>query len=113
MSSVKRLKGTFDFFSDWPSPILTKDEDLSNLGWHQTEFSMNTSFAYKIVAGKNNDYVGCAYIFPSNNPDFQIDAYLWVKNEYESIEVKLFVDFKQWLKKDWPFERVNFPRKIK
>ena len=113
MTSAIRLKGTFDFFPDWPTADLTKGEDLSNLGWHQTEFSMNTSFAYKITEEKNNNYVGCAYIFPSNNPDFEVDAYLWVKNSYEAVEAKLRQDFKQWLEKDWPFKKINFPGKTK
>ena len=112
MSSLDRLKGTFDFFADWPDRHLTKEEDLANLGWHQTEFSLKTSFAYKITAEKDNDYVGCAYIFPSNNPAFEVDGYLWVKNGYENSEAKLIQLFKQWLATTWPFKKLNFPAKI-
>lgn len=111
MGSLNRLKGTFDFVPDWPDPRMTKEEDLANLGWHQTEFALKTSFAYKITAAKDNDYIGCAYIFPSNNPQFEVDAYLWVKNGYEPIKLKLIQLFKDWLK-TWPFTKVNFPAKI-
>ena len=47
-ASADKLRGTFDFFIAWPDKNITKEEDLSNLGWHQTEFGMRTSFAYKI-----------------------------------------------------------------
>lgn len=109
MGSVDRLKGTFDFFPDWPNANLTKEEDSANLGWHQTEFSLKTSFAYKIA--KNSDYVGCAYIFPSNNPDFEVDCYLWVASDFVKDESKLKEIFKTWIN-SWPFSKVNYPAKI-
>lgn len=110
MDSLDRLKGTFDFMPNWPDISLTKEEDLANLGWHQTEFAIRTSFAYKIEQAKN--YVGCAYIFPSNNPAFEVDGYLWVKNDFANDKVKLKEIFKDWLKSSWPFSKVNFPAKI-
>lgn len=111
VDSADRLRGTFDFFPEWPDKNISRKVDLSNLGWHQTEFEMKTSFAYKIQRTENNSfvYVGCAYIFPSNDPEFEIDAYLWVKNGYESKNQELFSLFRQWLKDGWHFQRIKFP----
>lgn len=113
MGSADRLRGMFDFFPAWPDKKMTKAEDLSNLGWHQTEFEMRTSFAYKIqqVRKGHREYVGCAYVFPSNNPAFEVDAYLWVKSGYEVSNSALFGMFKQWIKDVWPFNSVNYPNR--
>jgi len=109
MSSVDYLKGTFDFLPDWPSKEMSKTEDLSNLGWHQTEFGLKTSFAYKVRNKPNNEYIGCVYIFPSNNQNYEVDVYTWVKESYKNFDKQLYKQIKEWMYNTWPFKKVLFP----
>lgn len=111
MTSIVRLKGTFDFYPEWPNADMSLEEDLSNLGWHQTEFALGSSFAYSVRTVKDNKYIGCFYIFPSNSDNHQIDAYVWVRESYKNLDEELFVEMKKWLDKAWPFKKtlINFP----
>jgi len=106
--NIEHLKGTFDFLPNWPDKNITKEENLSNLGWHQTEFAMKTSFAYKIQKLPAKQYIGCLYIFPSNTVEYEVDVYFWlIKSEAESYG-KVGEILKAWITKDWPFTKVQF-----
>ena len=60
--------------SDWPKKM-TLNENLADLGWHEVEFSLRHSFAYTVLSPKNREEViGCCYIYPSDNPDFEVQA---------------------------------------
>ena len=111
MTSIEKLKGTFDFYPEWPRSDMSVDEDLSNLGWHQTEFEMGTSFAYSVRLVDTNKYVGCVYLFPSNQENKLVDAYSWVRKGCEHLDSALFLIVKEWIENEWPFKvgSVNYP----
>lgn len=90
---------------------LTKEQDLIDLGWHQKEFQMRKSFAYKVVDKTESLYFGCVYIFPSAKKQFDAEVYLWVdKKEFNNgFDKELFDFVKVWLEKEWPFKKVAFP----
>ena len=112
MDSQKHLHKLMDD-SDWPIGM-TLDENLVDLGWHEKEFSLKHSFAYTVVLPNNEDVViGCCYIYPSSNPEFEVQAYYWIReNLLESgIETELGKTFKAWLQKSWPFQKIEFPKR--
>jgi len=47
MSSLNHLQGIFGPNSTWPEADLTLEQDLIDLGWHQKEFQIRSSFAYR------------------------------------------------------------------
>ena len=49
VTSEERLRTIFDPGGDWPSG-LTLEQNIIELGWHQTEFQLRTSFAYTVVS---------------------------------------------------------------
>lgn len=110
MSNVKSLKNTFcEFFPEWPAENLTKEEDLANLGWHQTEFAMKSSFAYLVRDSKDMEYVGCVYFFPSIKDGYEVDIYVWVVKDRKEQESDLVETVKNWVKDVWHFNMVRFP----
>jgi hypothetical protein len=64
MTSEERLRSVFDPGGDWPSG-LTLEQDIIELGWHQTEFQLRTSFAYTVVSLDESEVLGCIYNLPN------------------------------------------------
>ena len=93
---------------------MTLNENLVDLGWHEREFSLRHSFAYTVLSPQNEEEViGCCYIYPSDNHEFEVQAYYWIRQDLLSsgLETKLGNTFKAWLEKTWPFKKIEFPRR--
>jgi hypothetical protein len=108
MSSERDLVGLMSPHDDWPRG-LTLEEDLIDLGWHQREFTLRRSFAYTVMAPDESLCLGCCYIFPSRLPEFEADAFYWVRSSHKQIEGRLGTRFRRFLVEEWPFSRVAFP----
>ena len=111
MTSIDHLRGVFGEKSTWPSKDLTLEQDLIDLGWHQKEFQRRTSFAYTVMDPQETQCLGCIYIFPSENPDHEVEVYMWVRqSEYEKgLDPVLESTVKNWVKNEWPFQKVSYP----
>jgi hypothetical protein len=111
MSSIDHLRGAFGPRSRWPSPELTLEQDLIDLGWHQKEFQRRSSFAYTVMNLSESQCLGCVYIDPTRKRGYDADVYLWVReSEFEKgLDPVLFQAVKQWIAKEWPFKKVAFP----
>ena len=112
MASVNHLKGLMGDTDGWPVG-LTIEENLIDLGWHQREFTLRHSFAYSVMSLKEELRLGCCYIYPSIIPDFDAQAYYWIRQEYlrTGLERRLGLEFESWLKAEWPFLNVKFPQR--
>lgn len=110
MTSVSHLMGVFGPENKWPEG-LTFEQDLIDLGWHQKEFQRKTSFAYTVMNLDESECLGCVYIEPSENPDFEAMAISWVRQSElaHGLDEKLFSAFKQWIAEKWLFKNVAFP----
>ena len=53
------------------------------------------------------------YIYPSDNPEFEVQAYYWIRQDLLSsgLETELGKTFKMWLENSWPFKKIEFPRR--
>jgi hypothetical protein len=111
MSSVEHLQGVFGEHSKWPSYDLSLEQDLIDLGWHQKEFQTRSSFAYTVMNLNESQCLGCMYIFPSREEDYEADVYTWVrKSEYDKgLDSILFDTVKKWITNTWPFVKVRYP----
>ncbi len=109
-SSADHLRDVFGPGQDWPAG-LTRERDLADLGWHETEFNMRTSFAYTVMSLDESVCLGCVYFYPSAVPVFDALCILWVRSSVldEGLDDVLFDTVKQWLADSWPFRRVGFP----
>ena len=111
MSSIDHLQGVFGPDSKWPSKELTFEQDLIDLGWHQKEFQIRSSFTYTVVRPDESVVIGCIYIFPTRKADFDAVITMWVRTSVleEGLDPILFETVKQWVNDKWPFKNVAYP----
>lgn len=113
MTSVDHLQAqrVFGERSNWPSPDLTLEQDLIDLGWHQKEFQKRSSFAYTVMSPDESQCLGCIYILPAEDDGYEADVFTWVrKSEYDKgLDQVLFSAVNNWLSSEWPFGQVRYP----
>jgi hypothetical protein len=110
MTSVRHLQGVFGPHLKWPSPDLTFEQDLIDLGWHHKEFQRRTSFAYTMMTRDDSQCLGCAYIYPTSIDGYDAEVYCWVRSSHATaLDAVLFAALQAWLKRAWPFQRAAFP----
>lgn len=110
MTSVDHLRGVFGPDSDWPMN-LTLEQNLVDLGWHQKEFQTRSSFAYTVMSPDEGRCLGCVYIYPSPNPEFDAMVIAWVRQSEvgNRLDEHLLEKVKKWIDEDWPFKNVAYP----
>jgi hypothetical protein len=110
MTSLAHLQGVFGPRSNWPAPDLSFEQDLIDLGWHHKEFQRRSSFAHTMLSPDEERCLGCTYVYPTALAGYQAEAYCWVRaSDAAALDAALFRAFKDWLARDWPFQRVAFP----
>ncbi|MDD5032203.1 MAG: GNAT family N-acetyltransferase [Patescibacteria group bacterium] len=115
MESPGYLKGVFGPENPWPEDDLSFRKDLADLKWHQKEFKKRSSFAYTVMSPDKSRCLGCVYILPSDNRQYDAMVVLWVRKSElaNGLDEKLFSVVQDWLDKKWPFKNIAYPgRKI-
>jgi len=112
MSSVAHLQRTYSAIwgSDWPAG-LTLEDDLVDLGWHQREFTLRTSFAYTVMEPDESRCLGCLYINPTSRRGHDAAVTLWVRADTleSGLDGELYAVVRQWIAGTWPFASPAFP----
>lgn len=111
MSSREQLWQTFGHIWGWPPADLTLEQNLIDLGWHQKEFQLRSSFDYAAMSLDEQRLLGCVYIDPPTKADFEAEVYLWVRRSAltAGLDEHLFETVQAWIAHDWPFKRVAYP----
>lgn len=113
MTSIEHLQKTQPFGPNhkWPTQDLSYEQDLIDLGWHQKEFQRRTSFAYTMMNLDETECLGCMYIYPSDNPNYDAIVILWVRQSEvaNGLDEILFSSVKKWIQDKWPFKKVAYP----
>lgn len=110
MTSIENLQKMFPL-SSWPSSDLTFEQDLIDLGWHQKEFQIRSSFAYTVVSLDESEVLGCLYINPTIKSDYDASITMWIRTSMldKGLDDILFNSVKEWIEKDWPFKKIAYP----
>ena len=112
MSSVQHLRTTYsqDSGSSWPER-LTIEGDLVDLGWHQREFMLRTSFAYTMMRPDECRCLGCVYIMPTRKRDHDCKVTMWVRADEvaNGLDEELYRTVRAWIADIWPFANPAFP----
>lgn len=99
----------------WPSPNLTIEEDLIDLGWHQREFEHGSSFAFTMMNKDESECLGCIYFYPENESDsnYEVEVSWWITQKFydEGMYDEVSWDIREWVEKDWPYKKVFFSNK--
>lgn len=113
MTSIEHLQKTKPFGPNhkWPTKDLSYEQDLSDLGWHQKEFQKRSSFAFTLINLDETECLGCMYIYPSNNPNYDAIIMMWVRQSEvaNGLDEILFSSVKKWIQNKWPFKKVAYP----
>jgi RimJ/RimL family protein N-acetyltransferase len=83
-------------------------ENLADLGWHETEFKTRRSFAYTVVRPDESEVIGCVYFYPPPDDEHDVEVKLWVTGKAwgEGLDGELEQTVRDWVERNWPFERV-------
>ncbi len=113
METEHYLKTVFDPGGEWPTG-LTLEQDTIELGWHQVEFQLRTSFAYTVVALDESSVLGCMYIYPTRKRGYDVEVSMWVRESMraEGLDAHLFETVRTWIETDWPFENPAYPGRL-
>ena len=113
MASIEHLHQTNPFGSNrkWPPKDFTIEENLVGLKLYQKEFEEKASFVFTVISLDETRCLGCVYIYPSGNPDYDALAIIWTRQSelQNGLEEILFSVVKNWIKEEWPFEKVAYP----
>ncbi len=112
MTSTEHLQKTKPFGPNQKWPIgLSFEQNLIDLGWHQKEFQIRSSFAYTVMNLDESQCLGCIYIEPANKLDYEAKIYLWVRQSEltSGLDEHLFESVKNWIADEWPFKKVAYP----
>ena len=109
MSGVEHLS---EFWpgSGWPG-VLSLEQNLIDLGWHQKEFQRRESFAYTVVSLDETRVLGCVYINPARKRGHDAAVYFWVRQSGlgRGLDGRLSTAVNQWIESAWPLKNPAYP----
>ncbi len=110
ITSEERLRTIYDPGGEWPLG-LTLEQNIIELGWHQTEFQLRTSFAYTVVSLDESEVLGCFYIYPTRKPGYDAEITMWVRQSRveEGLDEHLFETVEPWIAGHWPLKNPAYP----
>ena len=109
MSSKERLRHVFAEKCTWPETGMSFEANKNDLVRHEKEFNAREAFAYAVFNSTKYNYLGCIYINPTDQVDYDCEVYLWVRDSKVALDETLFETVKDWLNKEWPFKRCAYP----
>ena len=110
-SSAEHIHRTPGFEGrDWPRPM-TLEENLGDLIGHADDFASGQGFTYTVQdpAGRT---VGCVYLYPSDDPDVDVDVRSWVRADRAELDVVLHDAVEAWIGSSWPFDAVRYAPRV-
>jgi len=95
---------------DDPWNATTLEQNLVDLGWHQKEFQLRSSFDYAVMSPDGSRLLGCVYVDPSSAEGVDAEVVWWVRaSELESgLDEVLGGFLRTWIE-GWPFTKVLWP----
>ena len=109
MTSRAHLWQRFGAIWGWPAETLSIEENLVDLGWHQKEFALRSSFDYAVLASDEKRILGCVYVDPPHAEGTDADIWFWARQSElaSGLEDALEEFLVGWLATSWPFARVS------
>ncbi|MEP7060952.1 MAG: GNAT family N-acetyltransferase [Betaproteobacteria bacterium] len=109
MSSREHLWSRFGEIWGWPAEDMTIEHNIVDLGWHQKEFKLRSSFDYALMTPDESQLLGCVYIDPPSEEGTDAEVWFWARSSEvpRGLEVFLGAFLPQWLSTAWPFAIVS------
>jgi RimJ/RimL family protein N-acetyltransferase len=93
--------------SSWPREM-TRDENRADLLRHANDFRNRTGFTYTVLDPASRDVIGCVYIYPLTDSDYDARALSWVRASHARLDTTLWHAVSEWLASEWPFGTVEY-----
>ena len=93
--------------SSWPREK-TPDENRADLQRHADDFRNRTGFTYTVLDPASRDVIGCVYIYPLPDSDYDARVLSWVRESHAELDTPLWRELGEWLASDWPFGNVEY-----
>jgi hypothetical protein len=109
MSSRQHLWSRFGEIWGWPPEDMTIEQNIVDLGWHQKEFQLRSSFDYAVMSLDESRLLGCVYVDPPNDEQTDADVWYWARQSElpSGLEDVLATFLHSWLSARWPFTAVT------
>ncbi|MBD1915632.1 MULTISPECIES: GNAT family N-acetyltransferase [Cyanophyceae] len=108
MSSRDHLWNRFGEIWGWPPEDLTIEQNIVDLGWHQKEFQLKSSFDYAVMSLDEARLLGCIYIDPPPQADVDAEVWYWARQSElaSGLEAEVEAFLLPWLRDNWPFSTI-------
>ena len=107
-SSLEHIHATSGWeTSSWPDDR-SKEDNLRDLEGHADDFAKRTGFTYTVLDPANGHVIGCVYIYPDKTEEHDARVSSWVRASRAELDVPLWRAVTDWLRDEWPFERVAY-----
>ncbi len=109
MSSREHLWSRFGVIWGWPSEDMTIEQNIVDLGWHQKEFQLRSSFDYAVMSLDERRLLGCVYVDPPHQDGTDADVWYWARQTElaSGLESELESFLLRWLAQAWPFGTIS------
>jgi hypothetical protein len=108
-SSIEHIRSTPGYPDGrWP-PLdgMSRDENLADLRRHAEDFAARKGFTFTVLEPVGGAVIGCVYLYPSRDPEFDVEVQSWVSAEQAELDTVLADAVADWLSAAWPWERVD------
>ena len=107
-SSMEHIAATPGYpDGSWPREM-TQDENRTDLQRHADDFRTRKGFTYTVLDPASRDVIGCVYIYPLRDSDYDACALSWVRESHAHLDTPLWRAVSEWLESDWPFASVEY-----
>jgi hypothetical protein len=108
MSSREHLWQRFGTIWGWPAADMTLEQNIVDLGWHQKEFQLRSSFDYAVMSLDERRLLGCIYVDPPGQTGADAEIWFWARQSELAggLENELEAFLVPWLAACWPFKTV-------
>ena len=107
-SSLDHIAATPGFpWGSWPHEMAA-DENRADLERHADDFRSRTGFTYTVLDPASRDVIGCVYIYPVHDSNYDACALSWVRESSAQLDIPLWRAVSEWLESDWPFASVEY-----
>ena len=108
-SSIQHIRSTPDFRDNaWPNDHVSLAQNLSDLVQHADDFTKRTGFTYTVLDASESKVIGCVYIYPSADPEYEAKVRSWVSVQCTALDQDLRRAVATWLEHDWPFSSIDY-----
>jgi hypothetical protein len=106
-SSIDHIRATPGYpDGSWPRPM-SLSENLRDLERHAEDFRRRRGFTYTVLDA-SEEVVGCVYIYPSKDEQFDAHVLSWVRVDRRELDGPLYEAVRAWIRDDWPFGLIEY-----